>query len=323
MVNKFTRTGKGNVWDVSIGVVVFFCSLLLSRLYVGGDQFGYHHAYSLMEGLGLRDGFVMYEHNVSGAEYVHFVLSLLGSNLGIDKNLLMSLFNGMLAVYSLKLLRKWGADFRVSCMIVLTNFYMLVLYFAAERLKFGFLFLVLSLLYSNKPWQSYSLAFLSIWSHFSMLLIYAGLWMAEFYNKLSMKVKLRSKGYLTLVLVLLPPFALVLYESKTILWKLGTYMERNENLTMMSFLPLGVLIVLTGIYAKSIRKSLFIFAPLLVGVAIVGGSRLNMMAYFIFLGFGLRVNAGMNAGVWITSAYFFYKSIGFLVNIVVHGHGFP
>ena len=63
-------------------------------------------------------------------------------------------------------------------------------------------------------------------------------------------------------------------------------MERNEHLTVMSFMPLGVLIVLTGIYAKNMRKSLFIFAPLLVGVAIVGGSRLNMMAYFIFLGFG-------------------------------------
>jgi hypothetical protein len=208
-------------------------------------------------------------------------------------------------------------------MIVLTNFYMFVLYFAAERLKFGFLFLVLSLLYSNKPWQSYSLAFLSIWSHFSMLLIYAGVWMAEFYNKLSMKVKWRSKGFLLSFLVLLPPFALVLYESKTILWKLGTYIERNENLAVMSFMPLVVLIVLTGIYAKNMRKSIFIFAPLLVGVAIVGGSRLNMLAYFIFLGFGLRVNAGVNAGVLITSAYFFYKSIGFVANVLEHGHGFP
>ena len=147
--------------------------------------------------------------------------------------------------------------------------------------------------------------------------------MAEFYNKLSMKVKLRSKGFLLSFLVLLLPLALVLYESKSILWKLGTYMDRNENLTVMSFMPLVVLIVLTGIYAKNMRKSILIFTPLLVGVAIVGGSRLNMMAYFIFLGVGLRVNAGVNAGVIITSAYIFYKSIGFVVNVLHHGHGFP
>jgi hypothetical protein len=323
VTNKLVSTGKKNAWDIFIGMLVFFFSLWLSKLYIEGDQFGYHNAYRLMEGLGLRDGFVMYQHNVSGAEYVHFAFSLLGSNLGIDKNALMSLVNGMLAVCSLKLLRKWGADFRVSCAIVLTNFYMFVLYFAAERLKFGFLFLVLSLLYSNKPWIAYSFSLVSIGSHFSMLMIYAGAWIAEFYNKLSIKVRLQSKSFLLLFLVLLPPLALVLYEMKTVLWKLGTYMALNDNLTVMNFMPLSVLILLTGVYVKSMCKSLLMFTPLLIGIAMVGSSRLNMMAYFIFLGFGLRVNAGVNAGVLLTSAYLFYKSIVFLANVVDHGHGFP
>jgi hypothetical protein len=276
-----------------------------------------------MEGLGLGDGFVIYEHNVSGAEYVHFFLSLLGSNLGIDKNALMSLFNAILAVYSLKLLKKWGADLRVACLIVLTNFYMIVLYFAAERLKIGFLFLVLSLFYSNRPWHSYSLVFLSICSHFSMLFIFVSVWMTNIYERLRSGLKIRSKSFYLSILMLLPPFLLVLYESKTILWKLGTYMERNTDLRAMSFMPLGLLIVFTGYYAKDMRKSLVMFAPLLVGVALLGGSRLNMLGYFIFLGFGLRVNAGVNAGVLLTSAYFLYKSIGLVTNIIDHGHGFP
>jgi hypothetical protein len=321
--DKLNQTGKGLIWQMAIGVVVFFASLVLSRLYVDGDQLGYHRAYSLMEGLGLRDGFVMYEHNVSGAEYVHFFVSLLGSNLGIDKNALMSLFNAILAVYSLKLLEKWGADFRVACLIVLTNFYIFVLYFAAERLKFGFLFLVLSLLYYNRAWYSYSLFFLSIWSHLSMLLIYASAWIAKNYDNFRSVAKMRSKSFYLSLLMLLPPLLLVLYESKLILWKLGTYIERNTDLSAMSFMPLGVLIVLTGIYAKDMRKSLVIFAPFVVGVALLGSSRLNMLAYFIFLGFGLRVNGSINAGVLITSAYFLYKSIGFLANIIVYGHGFP
>ncbi len=323
MSDKLNQTGKGLIWQMAIGVVVFFASLVLSRLYVDGDQLGYHRAYSLMEGLGLRDGFVMYEHNVSGAEYVHFFVSLLGSNLGIDKNALMSLFNAILAVYSLKLLEKWGADFRVACLIVLTNFYIFVLYFAAERLKFGFLFLVLSLLYYNRAWYSYSLFFLSIWSHLSMLLIYASAWIAKNYDNFRSVAKMRSKSFYLSLLMLLPPLLLVLYESKLILWKLGTYIERNTDLSAMSFMPLGVLIVLTGIYAKDMRKSLVIFAPFVVGVALLGSSRLNMLAYFIFLGFGLRVNGSINAGVLITSAYFLYKSIGFLANIIVYGHGFP
>lgn len=323
MSDKLNRTDRDRVWQIAIGVAVYFTSLMLSRLYVQGDQLGYHRAYSLMEGLGLGDGFVIYEHNVSGAEYVHFFLSLLGSNLGIDKNALMSLFNAILAVYSLKLLKKWGADLRVACLIVLTNFYMIVLYFAAERLKIGFLFLVLSLFYSNRPWHSYSLVFLSICSHFSMLFIFVSVWMTNIYERLRSGLKIRSKSFYLSILMLLPPFLLVLYESKTILWKLGTYMERNTDLRAMSFMPLGLLIVFTGYYAKDMRKSLVMFAPLLVGVALLGGSRLNMLGYFIFLGFGLRVNAGVNAGVLLTSAYFLYKSIGLVTNIIDHGHGFP
>lgn len=323
MVDKANSTGKSRAWQFAIGLVIFVVSLMLSRIYVNGDQIGYHQAYKLMEGLGLRDGFVMYEHNVSGAEYVHFFLSLLGSNLGIDKNALMSFFNAILAVYSLKLLDKWGVNFKMACLIVLTNFYMFVLYFAAERLKFGFLFLVLSLLYYNRAWYSYSLFFLSIWSHISMLLIYSSAWIAKNYDNFRSVVKMRSKSFYLSLLMLLPPLLLVLYESKSILWKLGTYIEHNTDLSAMSFMPLGVLIVLTGIYAKDMRKSLVIFAPFVVGVALLGGSRLNMLAYFIFLGFGLRVNGGINAGVLITSAYFLYKSVRFLANIIVYGHGFP
>lgn len=108
MQDELNQTNKDNVWQIAIGMVVFFVSLLLSRFYVGGDQFGYHRAYGLIEGLGLADGFFIYERNISGAEYIHFLLSLLGSNLGIDKNILMSLLNAFLTVFSLKLLEKWG-----------------------------------------------------------------------------------------------------------------------------------------------------------------------------------------------------------------------
>lgn len=322
MLDKLNQTEKESVWQIAIGVAVFFFSMVLSQLYVEGDQLGYHRAYSLIEGLGLTDGFFIYEHNVSGAEYTHFLLSLLGSNLGIDKNMLMSLFNAILAVLSLRLLEKWGADFRVSCFIVLTNFYLFVLYFAAERLKIGFIFLVLSLLYCNRPLNSYLLSFLSIWSHFSMSFVYASVLLANIYDQLRSGLKIRSKSFYLSILMLLPPLLLFLYESKTILWKLSTYIERNLDLSVATFIPLGLVMAFTGIYVKDIRKSFVVFAPFLVGVALLGGSRLNMLAYFVFLYFGLKVNAGLNAGILLTAVYFFYKSIGFVANILDHGHGF-
>lgn len=323
MTDKCNRTDKEWAIQIAIGFVVFFASLWLSMHYVWGDQFGYHLAYSLIEGLGLQDGFFIYERNISNADFVHFVLSLLGSSLGIEKNVFMSFFNAFFAVYTLKLLEKWGVDFRVACLIVLTNFYMFVLYFAAERLKIGFIFLVLTLFYSNKPRLSYLLSLCSIGSHVSILLIYVSVGVAYTYDCFRSGAKLRPKTLYLSMLMLLPPLLIALYVSKSILWKLGTYMELNANLSAMSFVPLSLLVVLTGVYAKDIGKSLAVFAPFAVGVALLGASRLNMLAYFIFLGFGLRANAGLNAGVLITGAYFFYKSIVFVTNILEHGHGFP
>lgn len=322
MSDKWTQTNKEYAFQITIGLFVFFASLMISRLYVGGDQFGYHRAYSLIEGLDLQDGYFIYQKNISSAEYVHFMLSFLGSNLGIDKNVLMSFFNAILAVYALKLMEKWGVDFRIACLIIITNYYIFVLYFAAERLKIGFIFLVLSLLYSNKPRYSYFLSFCSIWSHFSILLIYIGVWIANSYDYFRSGAKLRTKTFYLSILVLLPPMLLIIYESKTILWKLNTYMERNQDLSFFSFIPLGLLIVLTGVYVKDMRKSLAVYAPFAVGIAFLGGSRLNMLSYFIFLGFALRFNAGVNAGVLISAAYFFYKSIGFMKNILNNGDGF-
>lgn len=140
-----------------------------------------------------------------------------------------------------------GADFRGACLIVLTNFYMFVLYFAAERLKIGFIFLVLSLLYQNRPWNSYFLALLSISSHFSMAFIYLSLWINKIFKTALINTDARSNKLQLSLLMVLPPLLLILYESKTILWKLGTYMERNSDLSFSSFMPLSALIVLTGI----------------------------------------------------------------------------
>jgi hypothetical protein len=65
------------------------------------------------------------------------------------------------------------------------------------------------------------------------------------------------------------------------------------------------------------------FLPVIIGIAILGGSRLNMLGYFIFLYYGLRANGGLNVGVLATLVYLAYKAFGLVSNIIVHGHGFP
>ena len=65
-----------------------------------------------------------------------------------------------------------------------------------------------------------------------------------------------------------------------------------------------------------------IFFPLFIAVFLIGGERVNMIGYFVFLYYALPINKGFNFGVLLTSAYFLAASFGFTINIIEHGDGF-
>lgn len=304
------------------GCMVFALSLFISGLYTQGDQAGYHSAYEAIRGLGWGDGRALYDSRISGAEGIHYVLMLLGGALEIDKNLFMSTFNGILAAYAVRLFRSWGAHLWLAVVMVLTNYYFYVLYFAAERLKFAFMFLVLSLLYTRKPFWFITCAFASLWSHFSVLFIYGGIWLASLPEKISGWRKEKT-SCLMLALsagVVVLGFAL---ESEYLLWKLNTYLANSEPFSLRKLVPVAGLLAFACLYAERRIIALLHFLPILIGVAILGGSRLNMLAYFIFLYYGLRASGGLNVGVLLSTIYFTYKTLLFVSDIASYGHGFP
>lgn len=55
---------------------------------------------------------------------------------------------------------------------------------------------------------------------------------------------------------------------------------------------------------------------------ILGGSRLNMFAYFIFLKYGLVRGGGVNIAVSATTIYFMLKTVFFVTNVIRTGQGF-
>ena len=92
-----------------------------------------------------------------------------------------------------------------------------------------------------------------------------------------------------------------------------------------SFLELyqwSLLFFLSLIYSKNKNQTLVIFLVLGIVTLLVGGSRVNMMSYFVFLFYGLQYKQGLNIGVIITSLYFFFKSIPFVYSIYTYGDGF-
>lgn len=319
-MNNYIDKYRHDYFCLVIGLLIFSVSLYVSRIYIGGDQFGYHSAYGLIEGLGWREGFRLYENRVSGAEPLHFAFVLLSSNLGIDKNLIMSFLNAVVGVSAVRLFKIWGVDYRIASVVVLTNFYMLVLYFAAERLKFGFLFLLLAFINIDRPIAFLLLMIASMLSHFSMIAIYSGLWLYCIYSLIGNRTlsRLEIAGGL---LVVAGALIYLWHEREYLHWKLATYRELNTAAGIQVFPVLGMLL-LSIYYARSVVQPAILFLPVVIGVSLIGGSRLNMMAFAIFMYFGMRVNNGVNVGVITGSAYFAYKSIDFLSNVIDHGHGF-
>ncbi len=84
----------------------------------------------------------------------------------------------------------------------------------------------------------------------------------------------------------------------------------------------GLFFILAYYYSKDKKELIFLFIPILIAVYSLGGDRLNMFAYFIFLYYALPINRGINFGIIFTSIYFSYKSIISCYNIVIHGDMF-
>jgi hypothetical protein len=303
------------------GFMVFAISLYISPLYTGGDQEAYHLAYEAVRGLWWGDGRGLYHSKISSHEYTHYLIILIGGILEVDKNLLMSIFNGILAAYVVRLFRFWGANLSLAVAMVLTNYYFYVLYFAAERVKFALFFLVLSLLYIRKPWVFIACTFLSLWAHFSFLFIYSGVWLSCLPEKIASWRKDKAGCITTIFYASLATLGVTL-ESKYLLWKFNTYNSIKESISLADLMPALGLLAFVFMYTERRIFALIHFMPILVGILILGDSRLNMLAYFIFLYYGLRFNGGLNVGVLLTTIYFTYKTWVFLSNIFVSSQGF-
>lgn len=306
---------------LAIGVLVFALTYWFAPHYTAGDQNGYGLVYSIMGGLGLGEARNLYEQKISGSDYFHNALIWMTSTLEIGKNTVMSIANGFLAAYAWQLFCKWGADSRIAGIIVLSNFYMLVLYFAAERLKFGILFVVLSLIWAQSFGRSAIFAVLTAASHVTALGVGIGFWVKEMTLCLRKGVSGRY-GLWGVWLAIVFILGMVFFEHAMIMGKWNTYISSRPELQIWDVTPALLMLAGAMYYSRQMADPLVKMGPMLVAVFFLGGSRLNMLLYFVFLYYALRVRGGFNVGVMVTSGYLGWKSVLFVQNVLRHGDGF-
>ena len=123
--------------------------------------------------MGIIEAFAAYHLFLSSDEPIYFLISWVSSNLDFSKDLIMSIANAILANIIFRVLNKMNTSLYLIVFIICTNFYLFGLYFAAERLKFAFIFLFLAFLVDENVKKKYLLLFLSLISHIQVLIIIA------------------------------------------------------------------------------------------------------------------------------------------------------
>lgn len=309
--------------DIAVSLLVVVISYGLGRLYVEGDQEHYISAYLAMQDTNLLDGFLIYKAHLSTEEPIHFLISWVSSSIfGVDKLILMSISNGLLAYLFVRIVKKLGGAPLIAYFLVVSNFYLWMLYLAGERFKFSFLFLLLAIQIREGQVISRIFYALSILSHLQILILFV----SKFFEKFSLdllkifKNFSLQRAFLIYVVFSVVAFLFLFYAlGDYFFWKVPQYLR---SFGIASIWQVALFMALTLLYVKNKLNIFFFFVPILVASSFVGPERIVILAYFVFLFHAVQYRSGINYGVGLTTVYFGIKAVEFGINIVNSGQGF-
>jgi len=310
---------KKYISEILIFIFLFFYSYIIGSKYIYSDQQIYREVYDKIKNYSLFDAYIFYARSLDSLEIVHFIIIWIGSRI-IQKDILMSIINSILGIVGYRVLRKWGSSKINAVFIVFANYYFLILYFAAERLKFGFLLFGIALLSYNKKLIKILSEILSIFAHVQMIIAYILYKMpliVKSFNKIIIKLKFKFS-----TLIVLSGFIVsVILIRNQLVNKIIHYYYVNK--TFMELIKSFIFIILCIYYSKrrkiAILQSLFI----IFSVLIVGSTRVNIFLFY-FLLFNILQNQNKKGKyvLYILNVYYLINSILFIKDIIFYGRSF-
>jgi len=307
---------KYNLMKLILPFGVFLLTLYISPYFVNGDQFHYNKIYNEIPNLDFIPGFLYYHSNIASYEPIYYIIVNFFSSF-MDRIVFIALSNSILVYTIIRLFEKYKVSILVGSFLILTNYYFIVLYFSAERLKYAFLFLFLFLLSKNNK-SKVSFVMLSVTTHIQMFILYLAIVFKQIISSVQnifINSKINKKHILYFVIATV---ILVLMQNQ-ILNKFNSYFY-NSSLIF----PYKILIFfsLSMIYTKNRSEVISIFFILLVSILFLGEGRINIYGYFVFLYYAIQYKKGLNVGIFLTSSYYFYQTILFINNIFLTGDGY-
>ena len=307
-------------------ILVFFygitITLLILPFYVDGDQRHYREFYENISNLGLLEAFDYYTNTLGTKEPGYFILIYLCEPF-VSKDVLMSVLNGVLSF----LLARFFVRQKTSLIVIfllLCNYYLFVLFFAAERLKLALLLYFLA--YESTKGRG-GFIFVAVMSHVqTLLLIFIRIFEKSTSDIFSV-LRGKSKDFRSTIFVLIGIFLMLYLLRDHILDKQAAYsaMRGGQNSFsggLFSTVKPLIFTVFSYICSRAKYQALLLQTPLVVAAFFLGDERVAIFSYFVFMYYGLQLRRGLNFFVISTAMYFAYNGLLFATTIIRFGNGY-
>lgn len=306
--------------DIAVFFIFLIVSFYLMPLYLYGDQIFYREIYKYFSdsGMNIQKNFSYYKEIVGATELFHFLFIFITSKLGLDKDLVMSFSNAFLFLFAYKACYKLSENRLISFLVVSGNYYLYVLSFSAERLKFAVIFIFLWVIYKRKIF-----IFLSISSHFQMFIICISRYVSLLLDSISLKISLKKTISFLFFFISFFFISFFVFKYSNLLYKIQVYYEHSQ-FTFLSFLKISITIMVLAFSVSKANRKEAINSLLFVSffLLVLGADRVFMVMYLLAMFYALQYNRGYNIFVVGAILYYFYTSFLFINNLILFNDGY-
>jgi len=254
-----------------------------------------------------------YSKNLTSREITHFFLiSFFSKFISYEK--FLGFLNFCLVFLIFILFLKKNTNYLIILSFIFTNYYMLIIYFSAERLKVGIIFGLISLILMQYKKISYLNILISVLSHFQLMILYSAIFMNYAVKSI---VKVFSQKIISIYFLILTIFSLliILFAREHIIYKLNQLSLTNNEI-IIGWLKITIFLILTYINFRKFTFLCILFLPIYLATLVVGPNRLIILVFAIFVYFSIQKNRGVNIPLIIVFVYFFAKSISLIHPLV-------
>lgn len=311
---------KSHLQLVVLSVVFFLYSFVLISNYTEGDQYHYRALYDALSNVGFWDVLDVSRVYVNASDPLSFYILWGGSRLGVDKDIFISTANVVLLSCLYLLGRRYRVNYFIMLMLM-SNFYIVVLMTGAERLKFAFIFIFLAVLVRWK-YGKLILLLSSVFSHLQSIILLVAGGAGYFAARISENMRrgsLRKSVVLGGFLAALVGVVVVISVFDSVEAKAEAYMG---NAGVLELVQIALFFGAGLIFLKNKIQFTITMFPLLVAAFILGGNRVNMIAVVLGVFLFWREGKANHPFMYAIMLYFSIKGLLFIENIMKYGNGF-